>query len=516
MQNLNEILLGEIEGFRKLGHQFLNGEVSRADFKGASGGMGIYAHKNGKEFMIRLRMPSGVVSRHDINLVHDFAKRYGLEGIHLTTRQAIQLHGLGIDDVCDIMTEGINEGVYSRGSGGNFPRNVAISPLSGVSQDEAFDVTPYALAVGQHFLSKVYKYRLPRKLKVAFSNNEQDDPHATAVDLGFMAVKENGKEYFRVYLGGGMGRNSKVSAQISELINPEDVLYHIEAMTLLFINEGDYQNKAKARIRYIMERMGKESFIECYKEYLKKIKETENLEINVNKKVYNKAGIKTDVKNSRIVSQKQVGLYSVYVHPVGGQLKLSELERIIRLTENIEDVEIRLAMTEGLYIRNLSGKEAENILEATSDIGGTTRLSRSVACIGVPTCQMGVLNSQETLSAIVDYFNSKNLEKDILPSVHISGCPNSCAVHEVGEIGFCGKKKKINDELTEVFELHLGGELGVDKTKFGSYYGDIKKEEIPEFLHELAIKVSKSNLEFLDFIKDNETDLKEITNRFVV
>ena len=185
MKTLNEILLSEVEGFRVLGHKFINGEISKMDFKGASGGMGVYADRSGKKFMIRFRIPSGIASIKDLKLIYDFAKKYKLESIHLTTRQAIQLHGITIDEVCDAMEEGIKEGLYSRGSGGNFPRNVSISPLSGVEANEVFDVSSYALAVGQHFLSKVYTYKLPRKFKVAFSSSESDESHVTVTDLGF-------------------------------------------------------------------------------------------------------------------------------------------------------------------------------------------------------------------------------------------------------------------------------------------------------------------------------------------
>ncbi|MFT8313124.1 MAG: nitrite/sulfite reductase [Clostridium sp.] len=516
MKELNEVLLSEIDEFRSLGHKFLKGEISKMDFKKASGGMGVYAHRNKKEFMIRFRIPSGIASRENLKLIYDFANRYNLRGIHLTTRQAVQLHGISIDDICDAMKEGIEKGLYSRGAGGNFPRNVAISPLSGVEKEEAFDVSPYALAVGKHFLNKIYTYKLPRKLKVSFSSNNDDLSHVTVVDLGFLAVKKNEKNYFKVYLGGGLGRNPKLSAEFHELIEPKDVLYHIEAMTQLFINEGDYNNSGKARIRYIMDRMGKEEFINCYKSYLDKVKVNENLEIDIKEKFYNKKGIETTIENPRIVSQKQFGLYSVYVHPIGGQLSLEDLKIILEETENIEDVEIRLSLTEGLYIRNLNGREAERLLEKTKHIGGVTRLEHSVSCIGVPICQMGVLETQRTLKEIVDYFKSNNFTKDVLPQIHISGCPNSCGVHEIGKIGLCGRMKKINGELRNVFELHLEGDLGVDKTKLAKYYGDILQEKIPEFLYKLAIIIDDSNEEFSKCIERNEEEINTLIGRYAV
>ncbi len=516
MKKLNDILLSEVEAFRVDGHKFLNGEMSKMEFKGISGGMGVYAHRSGKEFAIRFRIPSGVASIEDLKLIYSFAKRYKLENIHITTRQAIQLHGITIDEACDAMEKGIKKGLYSRGSGGNFPRNVAMSPLSGVDAEEAFDVSPYTLAVGQYFLNKVHTYKLPRKLKVAFSSSERDASHVTAVDLGFLAVKENGKEYFKAYLGGGIGRNSKLSALRDELINPEDVLYHVEAMTKLFINEGDYKNKGRARIRYIMERMGEEQFRNCYNSYLKKIIDGENLKIKVERKVYNKIGIKTSARNLRLFSQKQKGLYSVYVHPTGGIIKLEHLKLIMDKSETMEDIEIRLTMTEGLYIRNLNGKEAEIFLELTEGMGGNTALECSIACIGVPTCQMGILESQRTLRNILSYFKANNFTEDILPQVHISGCPNSCAVHEIGTIGFCGKNKKVEEKILNVFELHFGGDLGIGKTKLAKNYGDIKEEEVPKFLFELASAAQNCNKDFTSWLEQNEDECCKIIDKYIV
>jgi len=516
VKTLNDILLKEIDDFRNLGYKFLNNEISKMDFKKVSGGMGVYAHRNKKDFMIRLRIPSGIASRKDLKLIYNFANKYNLKGIHFTTRQAVQLHGIDIDGICHIMKEGIENGLYSRGSGGNFPRNVAISPLSGVEKNEAFDVSPYALAVGKYFLDRIYSYKLPRKLKVSFSSNYEDASHVTVVDLGFLAVKKNEKEYFKIYFGGGLGRNPKLSVEFPDLIYPKDVLYHIEAMTKFFIAEGDYKNSGKARVRYILDRMGKENFINCYKNHLKKVIVNENLDLNVKNKVYSKKGLETSIEHPRLFPQRQAGLYSVYIHPIGGQLQLKDLKLILEETENIEDVEIRLSLTEGIYIRNLNGKEAESLLKSTEHIGGTTKLEHSVSCIGVPICQMGILNTQNTLKEIVDYFHKNNFTKDILPQIHLSGCPNSCGVHEIGKIGFCGKMKRINGDLKNVFELHLNGTLGIGKTKLAEYKGDILQEKVPDFLYELAISIDESMEEFSEYIQNHKENLNNILNKYIV
>ncbi|MDS0526480.1 nitrite/sulfite reductase [Clostridium sp. SHJSY1] len=514
MRNLKQNLLNEIEDFRELGHKFLKEEVSVADFKKTSGGMGVYSERSKKEFMIRLRIPSGISSISQMNWLCDTAEKYKLDKIHLTTREAVQFHTLSIDDICSLMKDGIENDIYSRGGGGNYPRNVSLSPLSGVDRSEAFDVTEYALAVNKHFLSKMTSYKLPRKLKVSFSSSDSDNGHATIADLGFLATIKNNKEYFKVYLAGGLGRNPKVAVEYDELIEPSKVLYHVEAITNLFIAEGDYENRNKARIRYIIERMGKETFIETYKKHLEEVINKENLDLVVTPKEHTKEGKEINLKHSRLYEQKQAGLYSVYLHPTGGQVYIKDLRKILDILKSVEDLEIRLTMTEGLYFRNLNGNEAKTLLDITQGLGGETALEQSVSCIGVPICQVGILESQKTLNEIINYFKEKGFTKDILPKVHISGCGNSCGVHEVGSIGFTGKRKRINDVVEDAFELHINGSYENNNARLGKVYGDLLAREIPKFLYELALFLDNKDIAFYDFITSHEDEFSELVTKY--
>lgn len=514
MGNLKEKLLIEIEDFRELGNKFLAGEVSVADFKKVSGGMGVYSERSKKEFMIRLRIPSGITNLEKMNWLCDVAEKYELDKFHLTTREAVQYHNLSIDQVCGIMKDGIDNDIYSRGGGGNFPRNVAMSPLSGVDKNEAFDVTPYALAVNNHFLSKITTYKLPRKFKVSFSSSNDDLGHCNVTDLGFLATINNDEKYFRVFMGGGLGRNSQVSVEYDELIKPSEVLYHVEAMTNLFIKEGDYENRNKARIRYILERMGKEKFIEAYKEQLKEVMQKENLDLIVDSKEYVKEGKEIEIKHTRLYEQKQKGLYSVYFHPIGGQIEVKKLREILDSLKEIEDLEIRLTMTEGVYFRNLNGEEAKMLLEKTQNLGGETALEQSVSCIGVPICQVGILESQKTLNNILDYFKEKGYQKDVLPRIHLSGCGNSCGVHEVAGIGLTGKRKKVGDSVEDVFELHINGSFETGNTRLGIIYGDLLACEVPEFLHELALLIENKNVDFYEYLEKHNEELANLINKY--
>ena len=111
MENLKKVLSTEIEEFREEGYRFLNKEISVMDFKHISGGMGAYAHRGGKEFMLRLRIPSGIITIEQLKLICDWIEKYKLGGIHFTTRQAIQYHGLTIDGICDLMQDALKNNI---------------------------------------------------------------------------------------------------------------------------------------------------------------------------------------------------------------------------------------------------------------------------------------------------------------------------------------------------------------------------------------------------------------------
>lgn len=517
LEDLKEIYRKEINEFKEVGDHFINGRISSAEFKGVSGGMGVYAQRGGKQFMIRLRILSGVMPLTELKLIRDFVNKYSLKSIHLTTRQAIQLHDLEFDDVIEIMDKSLENNLFTRGGGGNYPRNVSLSPLSGV-EEEAFDVTPYAIGVNKYFISRMNHYKLPRKFKVAFSNNAKDTANASIADLGFLAVDQDGKKYFKLYLGGSLGVNGEVALPYRKLIEPEDILYHVEALLHLFAEEGDFENKTKARMRFMIKRMGKENFLEAYQKKLEKIKETDNLEflneenfdIDLEKRPYKNFG------DANVIVQKQAGYFTLIVHPRGGLLDTKTLNTLVSYLENIPQVQLRLSMEESMYIRNLTAQQVEDVRDITKEINQMTRLGRSICCIGVPTCQIGIQDSQKLLNHIISYFEEHNMKEDILPCLHISGCPNSCSRHQVNEIGFQGKKKRINHVVKDVYVLYGNGKVGESQTRLAKEYGDLLADSIPDFLYQLALELKNRQLEWSDFILHHEEDFLKILQEYLV
>ena len=314
-------------------------------------------------------------------------------------------------------------------------------------------------------------------------------------------------------MGGGLGKNPKVGLKLDEPIEAKDALYYVEGLTKLFIDYGNYENKNKARVRYIVDELGEEDFIEKFKEYSLKEKEKGGLNLTPDPIDYSKEGIEVDICDHRIRKQKQKGLYTVYIHPFGGQLYLKDLKALLYELDKIKNPMIRIGMTEGMYILNLNGKEAEKILEVSKKISGNSSLEESICCIGVPICQMGIQNSQKMLNTIIDYFR-ENVDKETmhkLPRLYISGCPNSCGVHQIGSIGLTGKMKNIDGTPTDVFEIYICGNFEVGKSRLGTSIGDLKATDIPEFLHELA-KITEGD--FFDFATNNTEKVLEVASKY--
>ena len=503
----------DLPAFREKTEAFYAGEVKMGEYKGFSGYYGSYAQKGGKANMLRLRMPAGRVTKEKLAFIAGTTRKYHVPRAHFTTCQTIQLHDLDKDMVYNIMEEAIDNGIITIGGGGDFPRNVMCSPLSGVEKEEYFDVLPYAEAAGAFLMQFIKAEKMPRKLKVCFSNSPANLTHATFRDLGFVATAE---KKFDVYSAGGLGNNPRLGVKVAEGIDPEMICYYIKAMWLTFRAYGDYENRGHARTRYMQEILGGAE--EYKKAYLEKLQEVldggEDLKIIVEEKTTAKKGDGSVISGNRIIGQKQDGLYTVIWHPIGGQPSMDSLCALSDIIADMEDVEMRLSPDEATYIVNLTGTEAEKVLKATAD-SAETIFETSVSCIGASTCQVGVRDSQALLRACVDGVRKAGIPDGALPQIHISGCPSSCGTHQVGKIGFRGGMKRVDGKPASAFVMVIAGCEKQGAEVLGTEVGAILEEEIPEFLVKLGKAVAESGLDYDSWIKENRAQFDEIAAEYL-
>lgn len=502
--------LPDLEEFKEKTMKFHNKEMTVAEYKGFSGGFGSYAERGGDTHMLRLRMAGGQLTKGRLKFITEACDKYRIKRMKLTTCQSIQLHRLEAEELCDMIADAWRADMISRGGGGDFPRNVMASPLSGLQKDECFDVLPYAQAAGDYMMGFIKAVKFPRKLKVGFSNSSANETHATFRDLGFVATSDGA---FDVYAAGGLGNNPRLGACVAKGIEPNRILYYIKAMVNTFTTYGNYENRGRARSRYMQDTLGTEGFIKAYQEKLEEVFATEQLDIEVDIPTISKSGCGPAIEDKRIVPQKQDGLYAVYYQPVGGVLMPAKAKELYQLIKDMEDVEIRLTAEEGLYVINCNAEEARQVLDLTRD-GANTLFETSVACIGNAVCQVGVGDSQSLLRACVDAVRKENFADGVLPKIHISGCPSSCGTHQIAGIGFRGAVKQTPDGPKPAFAIFVGGCERQGKETLADMGKSITVEDIPRFFVELGQMISSENTIYEEWITRNQKSLDELIEKY--
>lgn len=503
--------LPDLQEFKEKTMAFHNGELTVADYKKFSGGYGSYAQRGGKKHMLRLRMAGGRLTKERLKFIVDACDKYGIDRMKMTTCQSIQLHNLEAEDLCAIMEEAWKAGMISRGGGGDFPRNVMASPLSGVQRGEFFDVLPYAEAMGQYLMRFIKTVKFPRKLKVGFSNSLENETHATFRDLGF-AAREDG--LFDVYAAGGLGNRPALGAKVAEAVEPEMVLYYAKAMVDTFVAYGNYENRGRARTRFMKEELGTEGFIDAYRKKLAAVfEDEEDLRITVHPNLIKKTGAEDGLEDRRVTAQKQRGLFAVFYQPIGGNLTPETAHKLYDAIRDMEEAEIRLTPYEGMYIINLNSGEAKRILEITDD-GAANLFETSVACIGKSICQVGVGDSQELLAKCVEAVRRENFADGVLPRIHISGCPSSCSGHQIGEIGFRGAVKQSPEGPRPAFAIFVGGCARQGQERLSDTGKAIIVEDIPKFLVELGRMIAEENTTYGLWVLQNREKLDTLIEKY--
>lgn len=509
-KDILEEFISDLDEFKEKTMAFHNKQMTVAEYKSFSGGYGSYAQRGGKKHMLRLRLAGGQVTKEKLKFIVDLCEKYKIDMIKLTTCQSIQLHNLEAKDLCE-MIEGVwKAGMISRGGGGDFPRNVMASPLSGVERDENFDVLPYAKEAASYLMNFIKSVKFPRKLKVCFSNSALNETHATFRDMGFVARKDGN---FDVYIAGGLGNKHRLGVKVSENVVPEKILYYIKAMVDVFVENGNYTNRAQSRTRFLQDTLGIDGLKKVYLDKLNYVFDNEELDINVEPYVVNKKEDGVKVSDKRVYLQKQPGLYSVFYQPLGGKIEPAKLKELYNIICDMEDVELRLTPEEGIYIINCNGSEAKEVLNATDD-GASNLFETSVACIGSSICQVGVGNSQELLNLCIDAVRKENFADGVLPQIHISGCPSSCGAQQIAKIGFRGAVKQTPDGPKPAFAIYTGGCPYQGKEKLSDFGKSIVVEDIPHFLVDLGREISAQNTTYDEWIMNNQQKLDELIEKY--
>lgn len=500
--------------FEEACHAFFKGELPPAKYKGISGRFGSYAEKGGTSSMLRLRFPGGTISRPNMVFLHDMIEKYHVSVAHFTTGEALQLHRLDGDTTLSLYKECFRQGIYCYGGGGDNPRNVTASPLRGIDSREYFDITPYVEAVSAYAMKLIPALHLPRKYKIGFSNGIDNEGHATFKDLGFVS-KQN--KMVDVYAGGGFGTNgSRFGILIDSDVHPKDLLYYVLAMARLYMKYGDYDHRGTARSRFILTKMGDDTFRETLRAFVEEARKEEHLDIHPEAVVVKKSATPDDsvLENPRIKKQAQRGLYYVEYHPLGGTPDITLFQELLQTVAAMDDTEIRLSSDETAYIINLTADEARKIADLTDGDTAKTPFEHSISCVGSTICQNGLRDSHGIFVRTVKALRESGLDTTVLPPCRFSGCPSTCTTQEVAPIGFRGAVKRIDGVMKPAFIVYAGGSYAFGKERISQQLAIMTEDNIPAFFLELTKLLIAEGKSFHEWYEGHENEFLQLVERF--
>ncbi|HZL12043.1 MAG TPA: sulfurtransferase TusA family protein [Prolixibacteraceae bacterium] len=535
MYNIPESLKTEIGDFAKHVTDFRNGEIEAVKFKAIRVPMGIYEQRANGTFMVRVRCAAGMITPTQLKNVALLAQKEETEPIHITTRQELQLHNVRLEQAPNILEQLYQMDLSSRGGGGNTVRNIMASDDARISTDEIFDVTPYALALTNTLIAEADSWSLPRKYKIALAGNDLDNANATFSDLGLIATIRSGEKGFKVYIGGGLGSKPTTGFKLSDFIPATDLLYVGEALKILFSEHGNRRNKHKARIRYIIYKLGEERVFELFYEILDRLKSEGKYELvlpEVSPEIsatnvidFNPANEILEKWQKRYVrKQKQKGFYAVEVPFDQGMAKAETLIRLADFLAPLGDDVLRFTMRQNILLRNIPGQILNELYQLLKDLGievDQPRILNSlVACTGADTCRLGICLARGASSAIKESLSGiseSQLDKMSNVNINLSGCPNSCGQHSLSQLGFYGKASR-NDRLYPAYNVVAGGRTGDKKAQLASKYGEISARDLPTFTAQLLERWSLKHDQFADFNayldQEGQADITELLSSY--
>lgn len=531
--NHREEFRKDLKEFREMTEKFYRKEITIPEYKHFSGGFGSYAQRGGGSSMLRMRLTGGEITRDILAFLADIIEKYNINLAHLTTCQSLQLHNLNEAQVCALVEEAFDHGIITRGGGGDYPRNVMASPLSGVFDGEPFDVLPYAKEAADYLLGFIKTVKLPRKLKVCFSNSPSDEVHAAFRDLGFVARADH---TFDVYCAGGLGRSPRLGLKAASGVEPQKILYHIKAMVDTFTAYGNYENRGRARTRFLQEDLGPEKLLAAYQEKLAAALSSEKLDLSAQS--IEEAAARTvrsigdtgalspkaspdtfpsggSLSHPRAIPQKQPGLYAVLYKPAGGNVPVERFRQLSNAMAHMEGAVLRISPAQCLYVINCTASEAEQIIALTPD-SARNSFELSMACIGAGICQVGAQNSQATLEACLRAVGPMDFPDGTLPPLRISGCPSSCSAHQVAALGFRGGVCQTPEGPRPAYALYAGGCELPGRERFGEELGVMPEKNIPDFLVELGKAISADHSTYEEWTAQNRERFLELIGRYSV
>jgi ferredoxin-nitrite reductase len=438
-------------------------------------------------FMCRLRIPGGMLRSTQLRAVADIAERYASPHADITTRANLQLREIGPANVINVLTALAECGLTSRGAGADNIRNITGSPTAGIDPQELIDTQPLCREMHHFILNHRNMVGLPRKFNIAFDGGGKVASLDDTNDIGFFAVRVGeGKPipagvYFRLRLGGITGHQD-FAIDEGVLIAPNDCVKVAEAVVRVFSEEGDRTNRQKARLKYVLDRMGHDAFVQRVEALLPfKLARLPMAACEPRPPVAKHGHVDFH-------AQRQAGKCYVGILTPVGKLTVAQMRGIANLAEKFGSGTVRLTVWQNLIISDIATEQIEAVKAAIEVLELRWRANSIrnglVACTGNKGCKFAASDTKGHAMQIAAHVESR-VAMDSPINIHLTGCHHSCAQHYIGDIGLIGAKVEENDEAIEGYHILIGGGYGDEQAMARELFRDVKATEAPAVIEKM-------------------------------
>jgi sulfite reductase (ferredoxin) len=549
LHTLPEYVQDELTNYEQQIRKYRAGEVDETKMQKLRLHFGTYAQRQEGVQMQRIKIPGGVLSAEQLIRLAEAADRFGSGFLHFTTREDAQIYYVKLEETPDLLRFLAEAGITSREACGNTVRNITACYRAGTSATEAFNVLPYSQALFRYLVRNKYNQNLGRKFKITFEGCADDHSGLRIHDIGLWAVTkiQNGelRRGFRVYLGGGLGAAPHFARLYTDFL-PADELFNLAAAALrLFDRYGERKARMKARMKFLVESLGWESFRTALDEERERVGPVpltnylEDTQEFVPETTGGPRGLKVLDPRTHDPQFQAWARDSIIEHKVSGfrgvhaRIKLGDLtaERARSLAEVVRvfsSGQLRISIDQNIYLPWVKEEQLPDLYAALGELSlaerGVGTIADVTTCPGSDTCRLGIASAKglgsELGSALDGAVTGPLLESSLGGElarplrIKVSGCPNGCAQHSIANIGFYAAALSHEDRSVPAYFVTLGGQTKPDSAQFGSLLGKFPAKNCVQLTETLLGLYEKERLpaeEFNSFLSRTGTNrLKEI------
>src|SRR5579862_7397661 len=480
------------EGFESIPAEWIGtyfrwwGVYTQGDGAGVTGG------QNGEgralqRFMVRIRIPNGMMSSRQLRAIADLTRRYANGIADFTVRQNIQLHWVTIESLPDVL-EGLSQvGLHTMGACGDVVRNVTGCPVAGVDAGEIVDASPLVLEASKLLAGNSDFYNLPRKFKISIAGCRSWCSYPEINDIGLTAITRTlgskPEVGFSLRVAGGLSTEPYLGARLNAFVRWNQVIPVIKGIAELFRDsEVLREHRERARLKFLFLRHGWTA-----ERFLDELHDRIGFKLDAAVEEHPPDDVYRD--HVGIHAQKQPGLSYVGAVVLRGRVTADQMQSAADLAERYASGELRATSMQNLLVVNVPTINADSLAKELDAIGlpagGSAFARGTVACSGTEFCKLAITETKSFSRWLVEELEERLPGFDQHLKLHVTGCPNSCGQHWIADVGIEGKKIKVNDRLVDAYYFCVGGALGLNQVTARPVGYRCPATEVPDALERL-------------------------------